>query len=98
MHKNEGWLNIIELKQISKSFQVSKRNPGLKKAVKALFKREYEIVQALDNVSFKIKEGDHFYSIRVRMTTRLQNLQYVYIVKNVLADEQNNLESTLKYD
>ncbi len=47
---------------------------------------------------FKIKEGDNFYSIRVRMTTRLQNLQYVYIVKNVLADEQNNLESTLKYD
>jgi ABC-2 type transport system ATP-binding protein len=49
---------VIELKEISKSFRVSKRNPGLRKAVKALFKREYEVVKALDNVSFTIKEGE----------------------------------------
>lgn len=49
---------MIELKGISKSFKVSKRNAGLKKAVKALFKREYEIVKALDNVSFTIDEGE----------------------------------------
>jgi len=47
---------------------------------------------------FEMKEGDNFYSIRVRMTSRLQNIQYVYIVKNIYAEEQDNLESTLKYD
>lgn len=57
MHKIGG-IKVIELKQISKSFRISKRNPGLTKAVKALFKREYEVVQALDNVSFTIKEGE----------------------------------------
>lgn len=49
---------MIELKGISKSFKVSKRNAGLKKAVGALFKREYELVKALDNVSFSINEGE----------------------------------------
>ena len=49
---------MIELKEISKSFIVSKRNAGLGKAVKALFKRDYEIVQALDKVSFTIDEGE----------------------------------------
>ncbi|MBC8061661.1 MAG: ATP-binding cassette domain-containing protein [Clostridiaceae bacterium] len=49
---------MIELKEISKSFLVSKRSAGLGKAVKALFKRDYEIVQALDKVSFKINESE----------------------------------------
>ncbi|AGK95703.1 ABC transporter ATP-binding protein [Clostridium pasteurianum] len=49
---------MIELKDISKSFRVSKRNAGLGKAVRALFKRDYEFVRALDNVSFTIKEGE----------------------------------------
>lgn len=49
---------MIEMKGISKSFKVSKRNAGLGKAVKALFSREYEAVKALDNVSFKIDEGE----------------------------------------
>ena len=49
---------MIELKEISKSFKVSKRNPGLTKAAKAFFKRDYEIVQALDKVSFTINEGE----------------------------------------
>ena len=49
---------MIELKEISKSFRVSKRKAGLKKAAKAFFKRDYETVQALDNVSFTINEGE----------------------------------------
>lgn len=49
---------MIEMKGVSKSFKVSKRNAGLGKAVKALFKREYETVNALENVSFNIKEGE----------------------------------------
>jgi ABC-type uncharacterized transport system, ATPase component len=49
---------MIEMKGISKSFRVSKRNAGLGKAVKSLFKREYEIVEALKDVSFTIGEGE----------------------------------------
>lgn len=46
------------MKGISKSFRVSKRNAGLKTAFKSLFKREYQIVKALEDVSFKIDEGE----------------------------------------
>lgn len=49
---------MIEMKGISKTFKVSKRNAGLRKAVKALFKRKYEIVEALKDVSFTIDEGE----------------------------------------
>lgn len=49
---------MIHLKGISKSFKVSKRNPDMKSAVKSFFKREYETVNALNNISFDIKEGE----------------------------------------
>ncbi|WP_160691029.1 ATP-binding cassette domain-containing protein [Clostridium sp. C2-6-12] len=49
---------MIEVKNLSKTFKVYKRNQGLREAAKALFNRKYEIVQALDNVSFSIDEGE----------------------------------------
>lgn len=49
---------MIELSGISKSFKVARRNAGLGEAVRALFKREYEIIRALDNVSFTIRDGE----------------------------------------
>lgn len=49
---------MIEVKNLSKTFKVYKRNQGFGEAVKALFNRKYEIVQALDNVSFNIDEGE----------------------------------------
>lgn len=49
---------MIELKGISKSFKIAKRGAGLDKAVKSLFKREYEVITALNDVSFAINEGE----------------------------------------
>lgn len=49
---------MIELNEINKTFKVRKRNPGFKMAVKSFFSREYENITALDNVSFKINEGE----------------------------------------
>ncbi len=49
---------MIELQNINKTFKVAKRRAGLNHAVKALFSREHELVHALDNVSFKIHDGE----------------------------------------
>lgn len=49
---------MIEMKSICKSFKVSKRNAGLGRAFKSLFKREYEVIKALEDVSFTIDEGE----------------------------------------
>ncbi len=48
---------MIELKHIEKTFRVAKRNAGMGEAVKALFRREYTTVQALNDISFAIPDG-----------------------------------------
>ena len=49
---------MIILKNIHKTFRVAKRQAGFGHAVKALFSREYEILHALNDVSFTIRDGE----------------------------------------
>ncbi len=49
---------MIEVKHLKKSFMVTRRNAGLKNAVKSLFHKTYEEVKALDDISFTIKDGE----------------------------------------
>lgn len=49
---------MIEVKNLSKTFKVSKRDKGLQEAFKSLFSRKYETIHALNNVSFSINEGE----------------------------------------
>lgn len=49
---------MIELTNIHKTFKVAKRNAGMGEAVKALFKKEYSYIHALDAVSFQISDGE----------------------------------------
>ncbi len=49
---------MIEFQNICKTYRVAKRQAGFKNAVKSLFSREYETIHALDNVSFRIEDGD----------------------------------------
>lgn len=49
---------MIELKNIKKTYKIAKREAGLSNAVKALFKREYTKIHALDDISFNIKKGE----------------------------------------
>lgn len=49
---------MIELKNVCKTFKVAKRNAGFGEAVKALFKKEYSYVNALQDVSFTVNDGE----------------------------------------
>ena len=49
---------MITLKNINKTFRVAKRQAGFGRAVKALFSREYELIHALSDVSFTIRDGE----------------------------------------
>ncbi|MBF4694076.1 ABC transporter ATP-binding protein [Fusibacter ferrireducens] len=49
---------MIELEGISKTYRIPVRSKGVGGAIKALFKREYEVVQALKGISFKINPGE----------------------------------------
>ena len=49
---------MIEVKDLRKTFKVSRREAGFSQAVKALFHREYEEIHALDGITFTVRDGD----------------------------------------
>ena len=49
---------MIEVQNISKHYRLFERDPGLKGAIKALFKRKYIIKKAVKNISFSIAKGE----------------------------------------
>lgn len=51
--------NIIEIKNLSKTFKVTKREEGsFLKVLKTLYKRDFVTVEAVRNVSFSVKKGE----------------------------------------
>ncbi|MBO5219565.1 MAG: ABC transporter ATP-binding protein [Clostridia bacterium] len=49
---------MITLRHIRKTFRVAKREAGLKNAVRSFFSREWEVIEALADVSFEIGDGE----------------------------------------
>jgi ABC-2 type transport system ATP-binding protein len=49
---------MIEVKNLKKEFKMNKKYPGFKGAIKSFFSREYTIKTAVDDISFKIDEGE----------------------------------------
>lgn len=49
---------MIEVEGLNKSFKVLQRGSGLSSAVKSIFYPRYSTIQALNNISFKIHEGE----------------------------------------
>jgi ABC-2 type transport system ATP-binding protein len=50
--------SIIEVKNLTKTFKSYKKVPGFSGAVRGLFKRNYEQISAVKEVSFKIEPGE----------------------------------------
>lgn len=63
---------MIELKNITKTYKVAKRDAGLKNAIKSYFKRDYIEVKALEDISFKINEGEMVRIYRTKWCTESQ--------------------------
>lgn len=49
---------MITMEHVCKSYKIAKRSAGFGEAVKALFHREYEVIHALSDVSFTIRDGE----------------------------------------
>jgi ABC-2 type transport system ATP-binding protein len=49
---------LIEVRNLNKTFQVYKKAPGFMGAVRGLFNRTYEPVQAVRDIQFSIEEGE----------------------------------------
>lgn len=48
--------------------------------------------------SYEIKPGDNFYTISVRFSTNFKNVAHVFVVKNLMKDEQKKLEQETQND
>ncbi|MED4014139.1 ATP-binding cassette domain-containing protein [Priestia aryabhattai] len=51
-------MKVIEVKNLSKEFHRYKMESGLWSSIRSLFKRKREVVKAISNINFDIKEGE----------------------------------------
>src|SRR3990167_4691258 len=51
-------MSQVVVKNLTKVYKVAIKEPGLTGSVKSLFLRSYNYVRAVDNVSFKVEEGE----------------------------------------
>ncbi len=49
---------MITVNNICKSYKAAKRNAGFGESVRSFFRREYDVVKALDHISFTIHDGE----------------------------------------
>ena len=50
--------NVIEVKNLNKTFRVKLKEKGLKGSIKSIFNPKYKIVKAVKNISFTIEKGE----------------------------------------
>ncbi len=50
--------SVVSVSGLKKYYKVHKKEPGLKGSLKSLFSRKYEDVKAVDEINFKIDEGE----------------------------------------
>lgn len=51
-------MNIIEVKNLNKKFQIKEKEQGIKGSLKSIFKPKYKTVNAVDNISFDVEKGE----------------------------------------
>lgn len=51
-------MDIINVKNLCKTYKVVKRDSGFKSALKSFFKRDYRYIKAVQDVSFTIRKGE----------------------------------------
>lgn len=48
--------------------------------------------------SFEIRSGSPFYTVKVNLSTDFKKVSYVYVINNIMKEEQENLENTAQHD
>ena len=51
-------MSIIEVNNLSKSFKVKVKEKGIKGSIKSIFKPHYNIINAVNSISFSVQEGE----------------------------------------
>jgi rod shape-determining protein MreC len=83
------------LKYVNKHVEISSNDEIVTSNYSKLFPQGIPVGRVF---SHSLDAGDNFHYIKVELNTDFSTLKNVYVVKNILKNEQQNLESTLKSD
>lgn len=56
--ERRGFMSYIKVENVVKEFRVVHRDKGFKSALKSVFNRKYDIVRAVDDISFEVGKGE----------------------------------------
>ena len=51
-------MKIIEVKNLNKKFKIKEKEKGLKGSIKSIFKPKYKTINAVNNISFEVEQGE----------------------------------------
>ena len=51
-------MNVIEVKNLNKKFKIREKEKGIKGSIKSIFNPNYKEINAVDNISFSVEEGE----------------------------------------
>lgn len=51
-------MNVIEVKDLKKTFRIKIKKEGLKGSIKSIFKPEYKEVDAVNGITFNVEKGE----------------------------------------
>lgn len=51
-------MKIIEVKNLNKKFKIKEKEKGLKGSIKSIFKPRYKTINAVNNMSFEVEQGE----------------------------------------
>ena len=51
-------MNIIEVKNLSKTFKIKVKEKGFKGSIKSIFKPQYKTIEAVKNINFEVEKGE----------------------------------------
>ena len=88
-----GSYRYTSLKDIPTHVKVSKGDTVVTSGYSHIFPQG-ELIGVIND--FKVKSGEYFYTINVRLAVDFNSLAHVYVIKNLLRDEQIKLEESVK--
>ena len=72
---------IINVQHLKKHYQQHKKEPGLRGSLKALFKRKYNTIKAVDDISFTVNQGEWGYAFHSD-TLPLEDVEALSVAAN----------------
>jgi len=84
---------VVQLKDVPMYVDVKKGQQVVTSPYSDLFPEGVPIGAVLD---YKVKKGDNFFTIDVKLNTVLRNIKYVYVIRNLMQEEQQKLEEAAK--